>query len=378
MFKKGMFYYMKKIFKVMLVLTMFFLCFAENAYCSNISFTDVDASHWAYSSIEKSATNGIIGGYEDGSFRPEANITRGEFCKMLSTALKLPISATDTGMGWAYPYMLAIQENTWYYQEWYLQEFDPDAIINRGEVSIALCDAYTKKPLSLDYMMDEVHSVLASHYKDWESIGGFSEAVYTMTTNNIMNGYEDGCFHPEYNITRAEMCAILDRAFAIEANANDQNMVANRNNDTNYDYSISYNKLKTGLIKTGEKISGDTYAVFYNYNNLNLTIITLVDTPVISFMVECKAKNQTTLTSSLMVFENGNAPGILSKTITGNGTEYVTAGVYKAPQLTILSSDLPATNDTLLKFLNSGYRAFDSLMALKGIDVKISDFGIDY
>ncbi|RZT21544.1 S-layer homology domain-containing protein [Fictibacillus sp. BK138] len=47
------------------------------------TFSDVKSGHWAYNSIQKILANGITGGYEDGTFRPEIAITRAEFSSML-------------------------------------------------------------------------------------------------------------------------------------------------------------------------------------------------------------------------------------------------------------------------------------------------------
>jgi hypothetical protein len=42
------------------------------------AFGDVDASHWAYANIQKVAAHGLISGYADGSFKPDAYLTRTE------------------------------------------------------------------------------------------------------------------------------------------------------------------------------------------------------------------------------------------------------------------------------------------------------------
>ncbi|MCQ6562285.1 S-layer homology domain-containing protein [Paenibacillus mendelii] len=52
-----------------------------------ISFTDT-AGHWAANRIAEAATRGIVKGYDDGSFRPGAAITRAEFVAMLIRAIQ--------------------------------------------------------------------------------------------------------------------------------------------------------------------------------------------------------------------------------------------------------------------------------------------------
>ena len=49
-------------------------------------FTDIE-NHWAKIHIEKLESYGIVNGYEDGTFRPEQNITRAEAAAMVSNAL---------------------------------------------------------------------------------------------------------------------------------------------------------------------------------------------------------------------------------------------------------------------------------------------------
>ena len=51
------------------------------------SFTDVPSTHWAAKYINFAATRGWVGGYPDGTFRPENQITRAEVaavtCRLL-------------------------------------------------------------------------------------------------------------------------------------------------------------------------------------------------------------------------------------------------------------------------------------------------------
>lgn len=61
-------------------------------------FTDVHANHWGNGYITVAYENGIIGGYEDGTFKPDAKITRVEIAAILVRALKeLDYSKTSSG-----------------------------------------------------------------------------------------------------------------------------------------------------------------------------------------------------------------------------------------------------------------------------------------
>ena len=47
-------------------------------------FKDVPNEHWAAKVIEEFANEGIVNGYEDGTFRPDEPITRAEAATILN------------------------------------------------------------------------------------------------------------------------------------------------------------------------------------------------------------------------------------------------------------------------------------------------------
>lgn len=52
-------------------------------------FPDVPGQHWAYNDINKAVASGLIYGYPDGTFRPEGDVTRAEFAVMLMRGMPL-------------------------------------------------------------------------------------------------------------------------------------------------------------------------------------------------------------------------------------------------------------------------------------------------
>lgn len=53
-----------------------------------VQFTDLTRDHWAYQSINKLAGKGISNGYPDGTFRPDAKVTRAEFASLMTKLMK--------------------------------------------------------------------------------------------------------------------------------------------------------------------------------------------------------------------------------------------------------------------------------------------------
>ena len=52
------------------------------------SFSDVDSSKWYYADIYQAAAWGLVNGYDDGTFRPDKGVNRGEAVTMLNRLLK--------------------------------------------------------------------------------------------------------------------------------------------------------------------------------------------------------------------------------------------------------------------------------------------------
>lgn len=105
------------------------------------SFSDVAADKWYASYIAFAEQQGLASGYEDGTFHPEAPITRAEAAKL--TALSIPDLSIDTETaesvftdvsGWAVPYVniLAEIQVLGGYED---NTFQPQRNITRGEAA---------------------------------------------------------------------------------------------------------------------------------------------------------------------------------------------------------------------------------------------------
>lgn len=58
-----------------------------NAQAASTNFSDVDKSHWAYDDIARAISIGFISGYDDGTFRPNDNITYEQAVTMIFSVL---------------------------------------------------------------------------------------------------------------------------------------------------------------------------------------------------------------------------------------------------------------------------------------------------
>lgn len=106
---------MKKLLAVVLALSMVLVFFAVRpAPASAAGFPDVPANYWAKKHIDYLVGKGVVKGFPDGTFKPEAKVTREQFAKMIVAAkgLKLykPSTPTFTDVSksrWSYGYVEA-------------------------------------------------------------------------------------------------------------------------------------------------------------------------------------------------------------------------------------------------------------------------------
>ncbi len=103
-------------------------------------FSDVQPNHWAYADIRAAGAKGIISGYPDGTFRPDAPATRAEIAKMLAHASELPINTAPAPFAdlsathWAYSPIMT-SRNAGLIHGYQDGTFRPESKASRSEVS---------------------------------------------------------------------------------------------------------------------------------------------------------------------------------------------------------------------------------------------------
>ncbi len=215
---------MKKLNRIILlsiVLSLLLTMTANAAVFSDIS------NHWARSYIERVEKNGLVSGYEDGTFKPDNNVTVLESLVMMSRLYKIDDDIREEIIE-KYKTSLKSMKNI-LYNEWsidYLalaielgivsEQAVKDMFANRNifneakreEVAVLLTMA-----LGLN---DEVKSlktyVLPFNDRD-EITASARPYIYLMYEKEIMQGDNEKNINPGDKITRAEISTLLDKAF---------------------------------------------------------------------------------------------------------------------------------------------------------------------
>ncbi|MEK5172284.1 S-layer homology domain-containing protein [Heyndrickxia sp. FSL W8-0496] len=112
-------------------------------------FKDVKDGYWSTQYINSLYAAKLVNGYEDGTFKPEGNVTRAEFAKLVVDAYGLTLTNaatpfTDVKAGnWATPYIQTAYANG-LIKGVTASKFDPNAAIKRGDLAILLHRADSK------------------------------------------------------------------------------------------------------------------------------------------------------------------------------------------------------------------------------------------
>ena len=202
---------LRKIITMLLVLCMLLSCMFQTATAVDRQeagkFTDA-GGHWAAGSIEKWAGKGLIQGYPDGTFKPDATISRAEFCALLNRVFgfsaKSPENYADVpAAGW-YADIAAIARTAGYTDGWITDAFKGDEPIKREEAVLALYNAFGFSAVDTEEYL--------SRFTDLTAYDGIpKEAIAALTAGGVLSGYPDKTFRPGGNISRAESVKIFDK-----------------------------------------------------------------------------------------------------------------------------------------------------------------------
>lgn len=176
------------------------------------AFTDVGEQHWATQALNEWNANGIVTGYADGSFRPQAQITRAEFAVIVNRLFGYG-GRTET-------LPRDVKADAWYRDDiaaaitaGYLGpdsggRLEPSRPMTRGEVALALSQVLK--------LGEEAGTGPA--FGDLGAANGpAAKAIGVLAAKGYLRGYPDGTIRPEAPVTRAELVSIASRALPVVA-----------------------------------------------------------------------------------------------------------------------------------------------------------------
>ena len=191
---------MKKTISLILTIAMTFMCVSAFAFFNDI---DSDTASWAGEAINELSQKGIINGYGDGTFRPNGNVTRAEFAKMLTLSFKTDAANktfNDTKDHWAEKYINSAASVMYNPSE----SFNADSDATRADIAYAVA-----KALGLCVKDESV----SDKFSDFNLVEEEMKTIVAAAIENkVIIGYEDATLKPNNPVTRAEAAVIIFRA----------------------------------------------------------------------------------------------------------------------------------------------------------------------
>jgi len=147
--------------KKLLILLLILLCSIQSTFAG--TFKDTEAYPWAEEAIENMVNNGYISGYTDGTFRPEKEITRAEFVSVINKMNQLTeaseLSFTDVkSTHWAYE-QIKIAVAAGYINGYPDGSFRPDALITKEQVAAMFNNLYAFDTASSPHLIKDLSKV---------------------------------------------------------------------------------------------------------------------------------------------------------------------------------------------------------------------------
>ncbi|MDF9408171.1 MAG: Internalin-A precursor [Pelotomaculum sp. PtaB.Bin013] len=189
------------------------LLLTSSAFAAEKIFLDLPESDPFYPYVNYLVKTNLIQGYPDGSFRPADSITRAEVAALLVRAGKLnelaPVTQTYSDISpshWAYT---TIERATYagLIKGYPDQTFRPEAPISRAE-ACALLLRLTNKPVPYSPLDETIIDIEPAYWARQQIAAALQAGMFTMTSKNT--------FEPEAQATRAQLARGLAIALNME------------------------------------------------------------------------------------------------------------------------------------------------------------------
>ena len=177
-----------------------------------LSFSDVNSGDWFYDNVMDAANNGYVSGYPDGTFKPNGSTTRAEFASMIAKAMGYESEPSDSDTMfpdvpndfWAKAAINFCAQNG-IIEGYDDGTFKPNQTITRQEAAAILNNAFD---------LAEKYGISDEQFPDDGKIANWaSDHVYAAKASGLMNGDKDtGNFRPTDTIKRCEAASILMNA----------------------------------------------------------------------------------------------------------------------------------------------------------------------
>ena len=188
-----------------------------------VNFTDIPPGHWAFSQILACYEADIVGGYEDGTYRPELPVTRDAIAVYLARALAGgdagvppgPDTATFSDVPtdyWAYKYVeylapICVVRGYWD------GTYRPTLTVDRAQMAVFVCRAMVAHELGDACEEIPDPGCVTPPFPDVPCDQWARKYIAYCRDHGVVGGYWDGTYRPEEIVNRGAMAVYVQRAF---------------------------------------------------------------------------------------------------------------------------------------------------------------------
>ncbi|MEN8904547.1 MAG: S-layer homology domain-containing protein [Clostridiales bacterium] len=196
---------MKRIISLLVLVT--FLVYSMMASFALPTTDEASWPDWAKTEIKSWTEMGLISGYDDGSFKPNNFVTRGEFVTLVAKVFNLQDKGTKS--------FEDIEEDDWF-RSYVLKAynagiingyegnlFKPYGKITREEAAAMVVRAYE--------LVEDENENIKTDFSDDDKIGNWAKTyVSTLKKKGFVKGTGENKYNPKSNITRAQTVVMLN------------------------------------------------------------------------------------------------------------------------------------------------------------------------
>ena len=188
-------------------------------------FSDVTGDEWFTTFTDQLVTAGIMQGYPQGDqtiLAPDRDVTRAEFVKMLAVLLKVPELTPEEQEEQPFP------DTTEHWAKSYIEQAKIAGWIDGYEDGLFHPDAAVTRAEAAKIIAEAFHLTALPEaalkiFTDVPTEAWFAPYIHTLESLGILEGYSDNTFRPEQNITRAESAKLIVKAAELSTIPNSLN-----------------------------------------------------------------------------------------------------------------------------------------------------------
>lgn len=173
-------------------------------------FVDYDSEHWANAALSDAVDNGLLNGYEDGTVRAEAALTRAEMATVVNRAFGATVPANVA-------HFADLNTDDWFYNEIakavQMQTFNGTGNAIEGGRHIYREEAMAV--IARAMVLSDGDRLVLEQYNDYTEVSPWAEGpVSALIAKGYVNGTNMNLIEPRAYVTRAQFAQIMYNIFS--------------------------------------------------------------------------------------------------------------------------------------------------------------------